>query len=390
MKGSFALFLTVILILTLFSACTPRVHPGVDSSGLEPFVIGGIGPLTEDSSERGLSVKNGAQMAIDEINATGGVNGFRLVLNFQDSKATPQTAITVYEKLKANDMNVLLGGVLSEETAALSRVSAVDGFLTITPTAGAKEALGSDGNAFRVCSDNTRSGIAAANFLADKKLATDAAVVYSENFFDGEEIYRAFFTTCTSRGIRTTPKLFPIQGKASDPNNLKLFLKEIKERSFDAIYLVLSPEDTELFLKNYTRGEELIFFSTPPKDNPLYEGLLQVTAFCSEEENILAKNFIETYEQTFQTKPDSYAADAYDAVYAIAEAIKRAGITPSNVEESDTNQKLIEAMKKIEVHGVTGTMSWTTDGETTRPATIRIFQKGTFVPFIPDETGENP
>ena len=154
-KGWISLFLGVAVLLS-FAACTPVPNVGVDSSGLDPFVIGGIGPLTEDRAPYGISVKNGAQIAVDEINATGGVNGFRLVLNFQDSKGDPKIVQTVYDKLKNNDMQVLLGGVFSEETEALAPLAGQDGILTVTPTASRPEILGEKGNLFRVCFDDAR------------------------------------------------------------------------------------------------------------------------------------------------------------------------------------------------------------------------------------------
>ena len=83
MKKTLLCLLLAGMLLCSAAGCSPKNHVGVDSSGLDPFVIGGIGPLTGEFAPYGTSVMQGAQLAIDEINATGGVNGFRLVLNFQ-------------------------------------------------------------------------------------------------------------------------------------------------------------------------------------------------------------------------------------------------------------------------------------------------------------------
>ncbi|MBO5249058.1 MAG: ABC transporter substrate-binding protein [Clostridia bacterium] len=103
MKKFFSLCVLLALSLSL-GACSGTPFVGIDSSALEPFVIGGIGPLTEEQGAYGRSIFRGAQIAVTEINATGGVNGFRLVLNFQDSKGDPKTAATLYAKLMDNDM----------------------------------------------------------------------------------------------------------------------------------------------------------------------------------------------------------------------------------------------------------------------------------------------
>lgn len=379
----------IFLLLTLFllSGCTPAPHVGVDSSGLKPFVIGGIAPLTEESAALGLSMRNGAQLAVDEINATGGVNGFRLVLNFQDSKATPEIALTVYEKLKNNDMNALLGGILPEETAALAAACEKDGLLAITPSAGEKSALGQNQAMFRVCAEDSRLGITAANFSADKKLGMSAAVVYRDDRLGGKRIADSFITACTARDIFAFSVPMPDgltvpaeEGGAILPEDLQC----------DILFLALSPEDTAAFLRQYPDRTEFLLACNPPADAEIPEGFAVLSSYFPDDPTPLAQNFRTSYTETFSAQPDRYAAEAYDGVYALAEAIKRAGVTPNNVEENDTNTKLKEAMTKIEADGVTGTLSWTPDGETTRPATVRIFRTDAFVPFENGEIGKNP
>lgn len=391
MKKFLSLCLISFLLFAL-SACNGTPYVGIDSSALEPFVIGGIGPLTEDRAGYGLSVCQGAQIAVEEINATGGINGFRLVLNFQDSKGDPDTAVTLYDKLLDNDMKVLLGGVFSDETEALAPVAAKDGLLTLTPTSSRNSALGTDGNLFRVCFSDARLGTIVANFIADNRLADRVSVVWSNDVFGGNEQVQAFVSTFTSWGGFADLYEVPAEG----PVDFTSILATFEQVPPPMIYLAMSPQDSQAFLNAY--GEAGV--TSPVRiigssgleglletiDTPtMLEGTFVATSFVADDSSVLVQNFVSTYTEAYDVPPDRYAADAYDAVYAVAEALKKAGITPDNVDGDDFNEKMVSAMTKITVNGVTGTMSWTTDGETTRPASVKVIRNGAYAPFVREQ-----
>ena len=381
-KALFALLLATVFCFSA-AGCSPKDRVGVDSSGLDPFVIGGIGPLTGEGAEYGTSVLQGAQLAVDEINATGGVNGFRLVLNFQDSKGDAQNAVSVYEKLKDNDMKILLGGVFTEETAALAQASAEDGVLIVAPTACGKDALGTGGNLFRVCLDSPRLGTTAANFILDNETVNTSAVLFSDDAFGGEEISAAFVSAFADRDVTT------YRYSIASEEDLEQTILRLDRQKYDAVLLALSPELTERFLQKY-EGSSRLFSVHPPKNAEENEGIAVISSFFPEEDNKLMKNFFSSYQDLYGQLPDRYAADAYDAVYAMAEAIKRAGIDPENVDYADTNDRLISAMTKIDVDGITGTVSWTADGENNRNASVRILKEGSYVPYPTKNQSDQP
>ncbi len=393
MKKILSLSLLALLCLS-FAGCNRTPFVGIDSSALEPFVIGGIGPLTEERGNYGLSVSRGAQIAVEEINATGGVNGFRLVLNFQDSKDDAQTAVTLYDKLMDNDMKVLLGGVFSDETEALASVAAKDGLLFLSPTSSRSGVLGTAGNGFRVCFSDARLGTTAANFIADNRLAAKVAVIWSDSAFGGNEQMESFVSTFSSRG--ETVKSYQIS--AEDPSDLADVVAGLQSDVPEIIYLAMSPAGAAAFLKAYewdgaTSPVKIIGSSglegiLERSDAPtMLEGMMVATSFAFDDPSALIQNFVSAYQEAYDAVPDRYAADAYDAVYAIAEALKKAGITPDNVDNEDFNKKMISAMTKITVNGITGTMSWTTDGETTRPASVKIIKNGKYTAFSKEQPG---
>ena len=388
MKKILVLFLAMLLLV--FTACSASPNLGVDGSDLAPFIIGGIGPLSEDRSHYGKSVMQGAQIAVNEINATGGVNGFRLVLNFQDSKGNGKTAVATYDKLMDNDMRVLLGGVFTDETEALLPSLERDGILAITPTATGNDLVNAK-NLFRLGYSNGRVGSIIADFIADRLLGQTVLLVYSDDVFGGSEVQESLVSVGKGRELKVHSVQIPTEGVPDFTEAMDL----LETESPQVLVLALSPSRAAEFLHQAEWSEESgikVFCTAAPNGEfrprtglSDYDGICLITAFSSADEVVVTKSFVQNYKDAYEELPDCYAADAYDAVYAIAEAIRRAGITPKNVENDDFHQKMISAMTKIEVHGVTGTLSWTTDGESTRAAAVKILRDGVYLPYQAQE-----
>ena len=386
MKKLLALCLTALMLACTACSATPNL--GVDGSDLAPFIIGGIGPLSEDRARYGTSVMQGAQVAVNEINASGGVNGFRLVLNFQDSKGNGKTAVATYDKLMDNDMRVLLGGVFSDETEALLPSLERDGILAITPTASGNDLIEAK-NLFRLGYSNGRVGSIIADFIADRLLGQTVLVVYSDDVFGGSEVQESLVSVGEGRALRICSACIPNEGVPDFDEALDLLETEMPQ----VLVLALSPSRAAEFLHlaEWTEESGITVFCTVPPDGTIrprndlsdYDGIALITAFSPDDERAVTKNFVQNYKDAYDEIPDCYAADAYDAVYAIAEAIRRAGITPKNVENDDFHTKMISAMTKVEVQGVTGTLSWTTDGESTRAAAVKIYREGAYLPYQP-------
>lgn len=386
LKKSIAAALVLLLLFGL-SACGNSPAVGVDSSSLEPLVIGGIGHLSETADTVGQAVYQGAQTAVEEINATGGVNGFRLVLNFQDSKADSRTALSVYDKLLDNGMKVLIAGGL-EETGDLIPLTARDGILTLTPTLTGADALGTGGNVFRVCFSDVRLGTETSNFLADQIAVGRVTVLFSDA---GAGQAQAFLSAFSGKG--TAESLPYPSGPDADVTAL---LDHLSQTPPELLYLALSPEETLEFLRAYgwngTSSSVKILGNVGVEALPdllsspsAAEGLYTLTPFSVDETTALVQNFVASYEEKYETSPNRYAAEGYDAVYALVEALKKAGVTPDTLDD-DFGKKMISAMTRITVNGVTGAMSWTADGETTRIASFKVLRNGRQVPFTREES----
>ena len=115
-------------------------------------------------------------------------------------------------------------------------------------------------------------------------------------------------------------------------------------------------------------------------DKSLAEGVLLLTPFSADAKDEKTQKFVATYKEKYGGIPNQFAADAYDAVYALTAAAEKAGIT-ADMKAADACDKLIAAMQEIKVEGVTGTMTWSSSGEVTKTPTAVVIKNGVYVGF---------
>ena len=123
------------------------------------LLIGGIGPITGGAAAYGQAVQHGIQLAVDEINAAGGVNGIKLELNFQDDEHNEEKAVNAYNTLKDKGMKLLIGTVTSNPCIAVAAETAKDNIFQLTPSGSAVDCVAND-NAFRICFNDPNQGTA--------------------------------------------------------------------------------------------------------------------------------------------------------------------------------------------------------------------------------------
>ncbi len=349
------------------------------SDGEKTLIIGGIGPLTGNNANYGNSVRNGAQIAVDEINAAGGVNGFQFVLDFQDSQGDPDAAVAAYGKLMDNGMEVSLGGTLSGETQSIVAASQQDGILVLTPTASSEASISGGDNAFRVCFNDPGQGTASATYIADNNLATKVAVFYASDNDYSVGLYETFKEEAANRGIEIVEEQTFTTSTSTD---FSTQINAIKASGADLVFLPIYAAEAATFLTQANgKLDGMTFFGcdgldgilTKVSDTSYVEGVLMLTPFAANDPAENVQSFVSQYEEQHNTTPDQFAADGYDAIYAIKAALEQTGIT----EVDDTfNEKMIAAMTEITVDGVTGSMTWTSDGEANKQAKVMIIRDG--------------
>lgn len=350
-------------------ATTAAAGASNEASSDKGFKIGGIGPVTGAAAVYGLAVKNGAQIAVDEINADGGINGYQIEFNFQDDEHDAEKSVNAYNTLKDWGMQVLMGTVTSAPCVAVADKTNADNMFQITPSGSSVECA-QNPNVFRVCFSDPDQGAASATYIAENKLAEKIAVIYDSSDVYSSGIYEKFASEAANQGL----EIVDAEAFTADSNkDFSTQLQKAKDAGADLVFLPIYYTEASLILKQAdTMGYAPKFFGCDGMDGilqvenfdtKLAEGLMLLTPFAADAQDELTQKFVTSYKENYGETPIQFAADAYDAIYAIKAAMEEADITPET-SVSDTCDKMKEAMLKIKVNGLTGEdMTWTEDGE---------------------------
>lgn len=349
------------------------------SDGEKTLLLGLIGPMTGDYANYGTSTRDGAQIAVDEINEAGGVNGYTFKLDAQDSQGDPDSAVSAYGMLMDSGMDVSLGCVLSGEAQSVITAALEDGILIVTPTSSAKACIEGNPNAFRVCFNDPAQGTASADYIADNGLATKVAVFYQSDIDYSAGLYETFAAEAAVKGIEIVEEQTFTAGSNTD---FSTQINAIRDSGCELVFLPIYAAEASTFLTQaagkldgvtYFGCDGLDGIQTKISDTSLIEGLMMLTPFAADAEDEATQSFVEKYTPVHGTAPDQFAADGYDAVYIVKAAMEQCGKTP---EDADFNEAMVAAMYEITVEGLTGTMTWDENNEPNKPAKAMVFVDG--------------
>ncbi len=337
------------------------------------LVIGGIGPVTGGAAVYGNAVKNGIQLAIDEINAAGGVNGIKLELNFQDDEHNEEKAVNAYNTLKDKDMKLLIGTVTSNPCIAVAAETVKDNMFQLTPSGSAVDCVAND-NAFRICFNDPNQGVASAQYIAQNGLASKVAVIYDSSDVYSTGIYEKFAAEAANQNIDVVAaEAFTSDSKT----DFSVQIQKVQESGAELLFLPIYYQEAALILQQASKaGLAVKYFGCDGLDGlidqlgddvAIAEGVMLLTPFAADAQDEKTVAFTTAYKAAYNNEvPIQFAADGYDAVYAVKAAMEKAGITDASISASDLCDALKTAMTEITVEGVTGTITWTADGEPTK------------------------
>lgn len=353
-------------------ACVAMLATGLTAcnggSSSAKYVLGATGPLTGDASAYGISVKQGAQIAIDEINAAGGLNGVEFEFIMKDDKADAEDAATAYDQLMDAGMQIAIGSVTSGACESFAAKSAEDNLFFMTPSASAATVIEGRDNAFRVCFGDPDQGVLAAQELTSKYTKIGCIYDTSDTYSSG--VYDAFKTEMENLNAEFTTKTF-------DKENNKDFSTQVEAlKDCEVIFLPIYYTEAGLIARACSAkgiaadilGCDGLDGVADQIDSTVTNSIRYITPFDVNSTESNVANFVKKYEEKYNAKPDQFAADGYDAVYAIFNAMKAAGVDNPAISASD----LCEAVKKAIVDssfvyaGVTGQMTWDASGAATK------------------------
>lgn len=331
--------------------------------------IGGIGPTTGGAAVYGLAVQHGAQLAVDEINAAGGINGCTIEFNFQDDEHDPEKSVSAYNTLKDWGMQALMGTVTSGPCIAVADKTAADNMFQITPSGSAVECAANP-NVFRICFSDSDQGAASAKYIGENKLATKIAVIYDSSDIYSSGIYEKFAEEAANQGL----EIVAAEAFTADSNkDFSTQLQKAKDAGAELVFLPIYYTEASLILQQADKaGFETQFFGCDGMDGilqvenfdtSLAEGLMLLTPFAADATDDLTVNFVKSYKDAYNEVPVQFAADAYDAIYALKAAMEDANVT-ADMDASAICDALKASMLNIKLDGLTGEgMTWTEDGE---------------------------
>ena len=348
------------------------------------FKIGGIGPMTGGAAVYGQAVMNAAQLAVDEVNAAGGVNGAQLEFNAQDDEHDAEKSVNAYNTLKDWGMQLLLGTVTSAPCIAVEAEAVNDNMFLLTPSGSAVECISGD-NAFRVCFSDPNQGTASAKYIGENKLATKVAAIYDSSDVYSSGIFATFQAEAANQGIEiVAAEAFTADSKT----DFSVQLQKAKDAGAELVFLPIYYTEASLILQQAAGMDYApVFFgcdgldgllAVEGFDTALAEGVMLLTPFAADAEDELTQTFVANYKEKYGDVPNQFAADAYDGIYAIKAALEQSGATP-DMDASEICDLMKVAMKEITMDGLTGSgITWAADGEPTKAPKAVVVTDGAY------------
>jgi branched-chain amino acid transport system substrate-binding protein len=384
MKKLLSLALVLCMAVASMSACGTKTNSS-SSGKSDKFYIGGIGPITGGAAVYGQNVKNGAELAEKEINAAGGINGTQIEFKFEDDEHDPEKSVNAYNTLKDWGMKILMGTVTSNPCKAVAAETAKDNMFQLTPSGSSPDCIVND-NAFQVCFSDPNQGVASADYIASKGLATKVAVIYnsSDNYSSG--IYEKFAEEAKAKNLNVVAAEAFTDDSKSDFN---VQIQKAKDNGAELVFLPIYYQEATLILTQANKiGYKPLFFGCDGLDGilgvknfdtSLAEGVMLLTPFAADAADAKTQKFVSDYKASYNDTPNQFAADAYDAMYIIKAAIEKAGVKASS-STSDICKALETAMTQVKVDGLTGSgMTWAKTGEVNKAPKAVTIKNGAYV-----------
>ena len=399
MKKMLSILLAAVLCVGLLAGCGGS-KPAADSGKTDaaaPIKIGGIGPLTGGAAIYGNAAKNGATIAVEEINALGGL---QFELRYEDDAHDAEKSVNAYNTLKGWGMQIFLGSVTSTPCVATSVEANNDHVFLLTPSASSTDVLGGIANpltgtidiprkdtVFQMCFVDPNQGSASAQYIADQKLASKIAVIYKNDDVYSTGVYNSFAPKAAELGLEIVSTTTFTEDTKTD---FSVQLNDAKSAGADLVFLPMYYDAAALILTQAdAMGYAPKWFGIDGMDGilsvdgfntALAEGVMLLTPFNADSDDSRTKSFVEKYQKAYGEIPNQFAADGYDCVYAIYAALNNAGIKDSSLKADELCDKLIAQFTSMTFDGLTGEgMSWGKDGAVTKSPKGMYIQDGAYV-----------
>ena len=403
MKKTLAMLLAGAMCLSLLAGCGSKEEPAPSGgSSAAPaaaaFKIGGVGPLTGGAAIYGNAAKNGAEIAMEEINAKGGI---QVDVKYEDDAHDAEKSVNAYNTLKDWDMQIFLGSVTSAPGVATSAESNGDRIFYLTPSASSTDVLGGvanpltgtvdiprKDNVFQMCFMDPNQGSASAQYIKDQNLGSKIGIIYKNYDVYSTGIYNSFVAKADELGLEIVSTTTFTTDSQTD---FSVQIADAKANGADLVFLPIYYDAASLILTQANAaGYQTKFFGVDGMDGiltvegfdtSLAEGVMLLTPFNADAEDDATKNFVATYQNKYGEIPNQFAADGYDCVYAIYEALNNIGATTDMSAEELCDLLIAEfTSSDFTFNGLTGDgMTWDASGAVSKSPKGMVIQNGAYV-----------
>jgi len=339
--------------------------------------IGEFGSLTGDNASFGTSQNNGVQMALEEINAAGGVLGKKIELTVEDNETKQGETTTIARKLISQDHVVaIIGEVASSKSLEAAPICQASKIPQIATAATNPRVTQTGDYIFRVCFTDDFQAVVIARFVLEKlklnKVAfmTDVKQDYSVGLTNIAKDYLA----------KNGATIVKEQSYSSGDKDFRAQLTDLKAAAPDVIIITGYYPEASLIAKQARQfgikailvgGDGWDGSSLIPVGGKAIEGAFFSNHFSVEDTSPIVQTFVQKYKQKFNAVPDAFAALGYDAMKLLADAITRAG--------SADPEKIRAAIQETEnFPGVSGKITIGKDRNAQKSAVIITIKDGAY------------
>ena len=369
----FAAVLALCCMVSMFSV----------ASADEAVKIGVIGPMTGGAAVYGTAVANGAQIAVNEINANPD-SVLKLALDVQDDAHDPEKAINAYAAVLDNGAQMILGTVTTGPCLSVSAVAYEERIFMLTPSASATGVTEGKDNVFQVCFTDPGQGQAAADKIAQMKPDAKVGIIFNNSDAYSTGIKDAFVARAAELNLAVVANT----SFSSDANvDFSVQISACKDAGADLVFLPIYYTPASMILAQCNAiAYAPTFFGVDGMDGilalegfdkTLAEGVLLLTPFAASSTDEKTQKFVQAYVAAYGEEPNQFAADAYDGVYALYQACINAGINADTAAE-DACELLIEQFPNLVIDGLTGKLTWDATGAVTKDPTVYEIKDGVY------------
>lgn len=303
----------------------------------DPIKVGVVTPLSGSYAPIGKQVRWGAELAVKEINAAGGVAGRKFELLFEDEEANPPVAVRKSEKLLQQDkVDLLTGTVNSGSTLAVGQLAERNGRILVTTVSYAPSITGAqcNPNVFRVNANAFMQSTALTGWLI-KNVQGKRYFFIGPDYEMGRSTISAFQADVKQRGGNDTGASFPPLGA----KDFTSYIGQIRAARPDVIMTATAGNDTVRLLtqlKEYgilsnkltlAGAAGAVTQQNLEAMGGSAEGFLSAAGYSVDIDTQANKKFVEAFKKEFQSEPDLFGADTYGLFYLFKQAIEKAGGT---------------------------------------------------------------